>query len=440
MKYLRKTHWTKDIKPELNGQEVILAGWVWEIRDLGKIKFIILRDREGFIQITAKKGVVSDEILKVIEDLGKEDVIVVKGIVKASKIAKKGVEVIPKEIQVLNKAKPLPIDIWGSVETDLPTRLKFRAIDLKRPINLAIFKIESIVVKAIRDKFYEYKFIEVFTPKIIATCTEGGADLFTVQYFERIAYLAQSPQLYKEQLTASLERVFEIAPAYRAEKHDTNYHLNEFISIDAEAAFMDYFDVMNILDELIVNAYEYVRKYCQNELAILNLEIEVPKKPFKKITYDEVIDLLKKRGVEVRKGDDIPTAGLKVLSEEIGEPFYIIDWPFEIRPFYTKAKEDIRNCKDLTNCVTESFDLIIDGIEISSGSTRIHNRDELEYSMKLKGLNPENFTEHLQVFDYGMPPHAGFGLGLYRLLMVMLKRKDIREVCLYPRDRYRLTP
>ncbi len=433
MQFLRKTHWTSDIKPELDGQEVTVCGWVWEIRDLGKVKFVVLRDREGFVQITFKKGTTPDELLELVKKLKKEDVIAVRGIVKASKIARSGVEIFPVEVQILNEAKSLPLDIWGEVRSELGTRLRYRAADLKRPENLAIFKISSIVTKTIREVFYRHRFVEVFTPKIISTCTEGGADLFQVMYFERVAYLAQSPQLYKEQLTASLERVFEIGPAFRAEKHNTNYHLNEFISVDAEAAFMDYSDVMNILEEIICEVYRVVAENCQELLKILNVDVKVPKRPFKRITYDEALDMLKRRGLEVKWGEDIPHAGLELLSEEIGEPFFIIDWPTDLRPFYTMPRSDDPK-------YSESFDLVINGIEIASGSTRIHIREKLEEEMRRRGLNPENFRFHLEVFDWGMPPHAGFGLGLYRLLMVLLNRSNIREVVLYPRDRFRLEP
>ncbi len=432
MKFLKKTHWTSEIRPELDGKEVVVAGWVWEVRDIGKIKFVVLRDREGLVQITFKKGEVPESLLNLVKTLRKEDVIAVRGVVRASKIARAGVEIIPVEVQVLNRVKQLPLDIWGEVESELGTRLRYRAADLKRPENIAIFKISSTVTKVIRDTFYDYNFVEVFTPKIIATCTEGGAELFAVQYFERTAYLAQSPQLYKEQLTASLERVFEIGPAFRAERHNTTYHLNEFVSVDAEAAFMDYNDIMSILEDIIVRVYETTSRLTEL-LNVLKISITVPRRPFKRITYDEAIDLLRKNNIDVRQGEDIPQTGLEVLSEEIGEPFFIVDWPTDIRPFYTMPKEE-----DPSR--SESFDLIIDGIEIASGSTRIHVREKLEEEMRRRGLNPENFKFHLEVFDWGMPPHAGFGLGLYRLLMVLLKRRNIREVVLYPRDRFRLEP
>nr|MCG2895428.1 OB-fold nucleic acid binding domain-containing protein [Vulcanisaeta sp.] len=255
MEFPRKTHWTKDVRPELDGKEVVLAGWVWDVRDLGNIKFILLRDREGIVQLTVKRGSVTDNVWSVVSTLNREDAVVVRGVVKASRIAKAGVEVFPSEVYVVARSKPLPIDIWGSVATDLDTRLRFRSVDLKRPINLLIFRVESEVARVIRETLYSHGFIEVFTPKIIVTSTEGGAELFAVQYFERVAYLAQSPQLYKEELTASLERIFEIAPAYRAEKHNTNYHLNEFISVDIEEAFANYTDVMEVLEDVIVNVY-----------------------------------------------------------------------------------------------------------------------------------------------------------------------------------------
>ncbi|MGC8606472.1 MAG: aspartate--tRNA(Asn) ligase [Vulcanisaeta sp.] len=430
---LRKTHWTKDLTPELDGKEVILTGWVWDIRDLGNIKFILIRDREGFIQLTIKRGVAPDSVWSMIPSLNREDAIAVKGVVRASKIVKAGIEVFPSEIQVIAKSKALPIDIWGSVETDLDTRLKFRSIDLKRPFNLLIFRVESETVRAIRETLYGRDFIEVFTPKIIVTSTEGGAELFTVQYFERIAYLAQSPQLYKEELTASLERIFEIAPAYRAEKHNTNYHLNEFVSVDIEEAFADYMDVMEILEDVIVNVYDRVSRLYGNELAKYGIEVKVPKRPFRKITYDEALDILSKRGLRINWGDDVPKNGMEILSEEIVEPFFIIHFPTDLRAFYTKPL-------DSDPKISESFDLVIDGLEIASGSSRIHIKEQLMDALKKKGLNPENFENHLMIYDYGMPPHAGWGMGLYRLLMVLLKRSNIREVVLYPRDRYRLEP
>jgi aspartyl-tRNA synthetase len=428
--YPKKTHWTVEITPDLHGKEVVVAGWVWELRDLGKIKFLVLRDREGFVQITLKAGRTPDQIFKTFSELGREDVVVVRGVVEASKIAKRGVEIFPLELWVLNKAKPLPLDIWSEA-ADLATRLRWRSVDLKRPRNLAVFSLASRILKEMRNALDEERFVEVFTPKIIVTSTEGGAELFPVLYFERVAYLSQSPQLYKEQLTASLERVFEIGPAYRAEKHNTDYHLNEFISVDAEAAFMDYNDIMNILEKMMRRVVAVVSEEGGKlaEVGITPAVTELQKIP--RVEYDEAIDKLRQLGYAVNWGDDLSVEMQKALMKFYGPVYFIVNFPAMLRPFYTKRREGDRS---------ESYDLIINGIEIASGATRIHKRDELEEEMKRRGLDPRLFESHLAIFDYGMPPHAGFGLGFNRLVAALLNLDNVRHATLYPRDRYRVEP
>jgi len=428
--YPKKTHWTVEITPELHGREVVVAGWVWELRDLGKVKFLVLRDREGFVQITFKAGKTPDHVFKTFDELGREDVVVVRGVVEASKIAKRGVEIFPLELWVLNKAKPLPLDIWSDT-ADLATRLKWRSVDLKRPRNLVVFSLASKILREIRNVLYEERFVEVFTPKIIVTSTEGGAELFPVLYFERVAYLSQSPQLYKEQLTASLERVFEIGPAYRAEKHNTDYHLNEFISVDAEAAFMDYNDVMDILEKIMKRVVAVVSEESGKlaEVGITPAVTELQKIP--RVEYDEAIDKLRQLGYAVNWGDDLSVEMQKALMKFYGPVYFIVNFPAMLRPFYTKRREGDRS---------ESYDLIVNGIEVASGATRIHRRDELEEEMKRRGLDPRLFESHLAVFDYGMPPHAGFGLGFNRLVTALLNLGNVRHATLYPRDRYRVEP
>jgi Aspartyl/asparaginyl-tRNA synthetases len=407
-----------------------VAGWVWELRDLGKVKFLVLRDREGFVQITFKAGKTPDHVFKTFDELGREDVVVVRGVVEASKIAKRGVEIFPLELWVLNKAKPLPLDIWFDT-ADLATRLKWRSADLKRPRNLVVFSLASKILREIRNVLYEERFVEVFTPKIIVTSTEGGAELFPVLYFERVAYLSQSPQLYKEQLTASLERVFEIGPAYRAEKHNTDYHLNEFISIDAEAAFMDYNDIMNILEKMMRRVVAVVSEGSGKlaEVGITPAVTELQEIP--RVEYDEAIDKLRQLGYAVNWGDDLSVEMQKALMKFYGPVYFIVNFPAMLRPFYTKRREGDRS---------ESYDLIVNGIEVTSGATRIHRRDELEEEMKRRGLDPRLFESHLAVFDYGMPPHAGFGLGFNRLVAALLNLDNVRHATLYPRDRYRVEP
>jgi aspartyl-tRNA synthetase (EC 6.1.1.12) len=428
--YPKKTHWTSEITPELHGKEVVVAGWVWELRDLGKVKFVVLRDREGFVQITLKAGKTPEHVFKVFEELSREDVIVVRGVVEASKIAKRGVEVFPLDLWVLNKAKPLPLDIWSET-ADLATRLRWRSVDLKRPRNLAIFTLASKILREIRETLYAERFVEVFTPKIIVTSTEGGAELFPVLYFERVAYLSQSPQLYKEQLTASLERVFEIGPAYRAEKHNTDYHLNEFISIDAEAAFMNYNDVIDLLEKIMKRVASVLSENSNRlaEVGITPVVTELHRIP--RVDYDEAVDQLARLGYSVKWGDDFTVEMQKALMKFHGPVYFIVNFPASLRPFYTKRKDDVKS---------ESYDLIINGIEIASGATRIHKRDELEEEMRKRGLDPRLFESHLAIFDYGMPPHAGFGLGFNRLITALLSLDNVRHATLYPRDRYRVEP
>jgi aspartyl-tRNA synthetase len=430
----RRTHYTVDVKPELDGQEVTLFGWVQEIRDLGGIIFIILQDREGTVQITIPRKKVSAEVLMKAEALQKRYGIGVKGVVKKTEITPRGIEVIPKEIKIFNTAaQKLPIDITGKVPAKLETRLDARALDLCREENVAIFKIQHTAVEAIRDFLFERGFIEVHTPRIIASATEGGAALFPVDYFGRKAFLAQSPQLYKEQLVMSLEKVFEVGPFFRAEESHTRRHLSEFVSIDIEQAFASAEDVMQLLEQLIQHVCKVVNEKCSKELALLNHRLEVPEIPFRRLTYDKVLDDLRREGVEVPWGEDIPTPAFRTLGRIHPYFYFITDWPTRSKAFYIKPRDDNPD-------LCEGFDLMWHWIELASGGTRISTKDLLIKRLKEKGLNPESFKYHLQAFDYGMPPHAGWAIGLERLTMVLTGKKNIREVTLYPRDRFRLTP
>ncbi|MEM3783772.1 MAG: aspartate--tRNA(Asn) ligase [Candidatus Bathyarchaeia archaeon] len=430
----RRTHYSADVHPELDGQEVTLFGWVQEIRDLGGIRFIILQDREGTVQVTVPRKKVCSEVLSKADALQKRYSIGVKGIVKKTEITPRGVEVIPKEIRIFSTASPqLPIDIVGKVPAKLEVRLDARPLDLCREENIAVFKIQHTAVEAIRDFLFERDFIEVHTPRIIASATEGGAALFPVDYFERKAFLAQSPQLYKEQLVISLERVFEVGPFFRAEESHTRRHLSEFVSIDIEQAFAKAEDVMYLLEQLMQHTCKVVSEKCQRELALLNYRLEVPETPFKRLTYDMVLEDLKKEGVEIPWGEDIPTPAFRTLGKIHPYFYFITDWPTQSKAFYIKPKDDNPE-------LCEGFDLMWRWIELASGGTRIASKELLIKRLQEKGLNPESFRYHLQAFDYGMPPHAGWAIGLERLTMMLTGRKNIREVTLYPRDKFRLTP
>jgi len=431
----RRTHYSTEITPNLDGQKVTVFGWIQTIRDLGKMKFILLADREGEVQITIPIKLVNPKIVEKISGLKKQCVVGVRGVVKKSEKAQLGVEIIPEEIKILNYAQhPLALDPTGRIPAELDVRLDARILDLRRPENRAIFKINHEILSLTREYFENEGFLEIQTPKIIATATEGGAALFPVVYFDREAFLAQSPQLYKEQLTSVFEKVYEIAPFFRAEESRTTRHIAEFISIDVEQAFATWEDVMKLLENLIVFVLEGVKKKCYKELKILKREIKIPSLPFKRYSYDEVLKVLEGKGFPISWGEDIPTPALRVLGELHPEEYYfIVDWPTQSKPFYIKPKDD----KPET---CEAFDLMYSWIELASGGTRIHDKETLIKRLKEQDLNPESFKHHLKVFDWGFPPHAGWGLGLSRFLMVLTGKENVRECVLFPRDRDRLEP
>ena len=313
---------------------------------------------------------------------------------------------------------------------NIETRLEVRPIDLRRNALQHIFKTRSLVLASIRDYFIDQNFLEINTPKIIATATEGGAALFPIFYYNKEAFLAQSPQLYKEQLTMSFEKVFEIAPIFRAEPSRTNRHLAEAISIDLEEAFVDYNDVMNRIEEIIKISVKAVHDYVK---ANPDAEFTTPSIPksIPRYSYDELVDKMKKAGAKTEWGDDLYPSNLKKIGLE--GFYFITDWPMGPKPFYVKNNKS--NPK-----ISESFDLMFGDLELSSGSTRIEKREELVERMKNKGMKIDAFEYHLGAFDYGVPPHAGCGIGLERLIMALTGTENIRDVTFYPRDVDRLTP
>jgi aspartyl-tRNA synthetase len=429
-----RTHYTSQVKPENDGQEVTLFGWVQDVRDLGGIRFIILQDREGTIQITIPKKRVQPEVLAKSDILQKRFSFAVKGNVKKTNMTPRGIEVIPNAFKILNVAtEQLPIDITGKTPALIEARLDARPLDLTQERNLATFKVQHTALEAIRSFLFGKDFLEVHTPRLIASATEGGAELFTVDYFGQKAYLAQSPQLYKEELTLSFEKVFEVGPFFRAEESHTRRHLSEFTSVDIEAAFTSATDVMGLLEQVIHHACTVVKEKCASEMSVLGYKFEVPQIPFKRLTYDQVLDDLKKQDVSIPWGEDIPTEAFRVLGKLYPFFYFITDWPTHAKAFYIKPREDKPE-------LCEGFDLMWHYIELVSGGTRIAQKDQLIQRLQEKGLNPESFKCHLQAYDYGMPPHAGWGLGLERLTMILTGNKNIREVTLYPRDRVRLTP
>jgi aspartyl-tRNA synthetase len=428
---LRRSHFSDEISSSMDGDEVTVMGWVLTIRGHGNISFATLRDKNGDISIIAKKGDCPDEIREKISSLKSHSSIAVIGKVKSSDKAPGGFEIIPTELRVFSEVEKIP-PFEPTVKTvkNIETRLEVRPIDLRRDALQHIFKIRSLVLKSIRDYFTDQKFLEINTPKMIATATEGGAALFPIFYYNKEAFLAQSPQLYKEQLTMSFEKVFEIAPIFRAEPSRTNRHLAEAISIDLEEAFVDYNDVMNRIEEIIKISVKTVHDYVKDNP---NAELITPAIPeiIPRYSYDDLVDKMQKAGAKTEWGDDLYPSNLKKIG--LDGFYFITDWPLGPKPFYVKDSKS--NPK-----ISESFDLMFGDLELSSGSTRIEKRGELAERMKNKGMKIDSFDYHLGAFDYGVPPHAGCGIGLERLIMALTGTENIRDVTFYPRDVDRLTP
>ncbi|WP_101476867.1 aspartate--tRNA(Asn) ligase [Candidatus Nitrosotalea bavarica] len=427
----RRTIYSSQLEPTMDGKEVIVMGWISSVRDHGNLVFVMLNDKEGQMQITAKAGVCPDEIKDSLVNLKEQSTIAIKGIIKPSPKAPRGVEITPTELRVFSVVEKIAPFTWQTkVVPNIDTRLELRAIDLRRNILQHIFKMRSLVLKSIRNYLYEKEFIEVNTPKMIATATEGGAALFPIFYYNKEAFLAQSPQLYKEQLTLSFEKIFEIAPIFRAEASRTNRHLSEAISIDLEEAFADYNDIMLHTENIIKRSIGVVRDYCN---LIKTTDYKVPEIPEKipQYAYTELVEKMQNAGATTKWGDDLYPSQLKKI--DLDGFYFIKDWPLAPKPFYVKAKNDNQK-------TSESFDLMFGDLELSSGSTRIEKRLELEERMKNKGFKLEAFDYHLRVFDYGVPPHAGCGIGLERLMMALTGTENIRDATFYPRDVDRLTP
>jgi len=424
-----RTHNIEDVNVNMKDQDVILAGWVEDLRKMGKMIFLTLRDVTGITQI-----ILTDELTKTVEGITRQSVVRVTGKVQDTRARDFEYEIKANEISILAKAvHPLPIDPIGRLESHIDNRLNTRALDMRNQKTASIFKIRHYVLASLRKTLSEKKFIEITTPKIIGSASEGGANLFSLDYFGKQAYLAQSPQLYKEQMTIGLERVFEIASFYRAEKSHTGRHLREFTSVDIEAAFMNYTDVMNVLEDLVVDTFKYVSENCKKELEIIGNKTITSDHPFEKITYSQALDELKEKDVKLKFGDDLLDSHLRILGENHPSFYFLTDWPIKLKPFYITEKQD--NVE-----LSESFDLQYGYLELSSGGSRLHNPEKIKSRLKEQNLDPSKFSEHLQAFDWGMPPHAGWGLGLERLLTIILGIDNVREVILYPRDPERLKP
>jgi len=429
--------YTADAEP---GDTVTVAGWVHEIRDLGGIAFLIVRDTTGKIQVKFEKDEMDDELVETGLGVHRESVVSVTGAVEEEDRAPTGVEIVPESLDVVAEADPeLPLDPSGKVDAELPTRLDNRTLDLRKPEVKAIFEIRAEVLRSAREQFRALDCTEINTPKIVATGTEGGTELFPITYFGREAFMNQSPQLFKQLMVGSgLERVFEIGPIFRAEEHNTPRHLNEATSIDFESAFYDHTEAMDACESVVRAAYEGVAENCAEQLETLGLAetFEVPEEEFPRLSYEEAIERVNATGEldeQLVWGDDLSTEAEHALGEDVGQHYFVTDWPSEIKPFYIKDHDDDPQ-------LSTGFDMMHPSMELVSGGQREHRYDRLVEGFEQQGLDPDQFEYYTKMFKYGMPPHAGWGLGGERLVMTMLGLENIREAVIFPRDRQRLSP
>jgi len=411
-------------------QVVLVKGWVHDTRDLGKIKFLVLRDVTGKIQVTALKDKADKKVFELLDKIPRESVVEVEGKAVKSKQAPGGIEIVPEKIEILGEAEqPLPIDVSDFSKTELPKRLDYRFLDFHRQRTQSIFKIQSEIASAFREHFKNKGYIEMQPPCIISAASEGGTELFPVQYFEQKAFLAQSPQLYKQMLACSMEKTFMITPVWRAEKHNTPRHINEIRQMDIEAAFMDQMSIMKEIEYVMQHIIKKVMENCKSELELLDVKLKVPKAVY--LSYEESI-----KKVGGKPGEDFtPEQEKKLCAMHPGDIVFTHSWPSSIKPFYIMPKDQNPKAK-----YSEGFDALYGGMEISSGGQRIHLPKLLIERIKAKGLNPKNFQAYIDSFRYGSPPHAGWSIGLERLTQVICGLDNIKEATMFPRDRDRLVP
>jgi aspartyl-tRNA synthetase len=428
-----RTHYISAARKLLDS-EVTIAGWVHEVRDLGKLKFVQVRDRTGKIQVTAKQGREPDAALAAMSQ-PKETVVSVTGKVVASKIAESGCELIPSKFEILNEiTTKVPFEVTGKVPADLDVRLDYRYVDMRTANTAAIFKIRSEIAFAFREAARANGFVEVHPPTIVEAATEGGADVFKVQYFEKDAYLVQSPQLYKQlAVVGGMDKVFMTVPVFRAEKHNTLTHLNEALQMDIEAGFITPKEAIDYLEKFTLHILNHVKKECSEELKTLGRELAVPSF-IPRHTYTELVDKLNSAGTAFEWGNDFSRETEAKLTEVLGySTYFITEWPTMVRAFYSMPDEN--NPK-----ICHAYDLNYEGLEISSGAQRVHKPDILIKQLKARNLNPADFEFYINAFRVGAPPHCGWSIGCDRLTMKVCGLHNIREAVMFPRDRVRVKP
>ena len=428
---------------ELVGQQdgpVTIGGWVETLRDQKRIQFIIIRDESGSVQVTYPRPSEEDALADQVSALTHGSFVIVKGQLKHDERVKLGgIEILLEGLEVVSASLP---DSPIAEDTSIDKRLDWRFIDFRRPELNLMMQVQTTIEQAWREHWLANDFVEIHSPKLMALPSESHAELFKLEYFEGHAYLAQSPQFYKQMaMSAGLNRVFEIGPVFRADPSFTSRHATEFVSIDMEMSWIDsHEDVMNFQEELMVKAITAVKeKHGERIKELYEIDIEIPSTPFPRIPLAEAHEIIEKRGYKVPRTDgDLDPEGERQISqyakEELGHEFvFLTDYPKHIRPFYHMRHEG-------NDALTKSYDLIWKGTEITTGAQREHRIEVLEAQAKDKGLDPEGLDFYMDFFRYGVPPHGGFGMGLTRVVMLMLELPNIREASFLFRGPNRLQP
>lgn len=426
-------------------QEVKVQGWLQILRDQKKMQFLILRDRTGLVQVAHYRPA-NEELANKISTLSVESALTITGkVVKNDVVKLGGLEIQLESLTVENVAEsPMPYDPFDDANVpSVDFRMDWRYLDLRRPQNLLIFEVQTTLEHAMREFWLKNDFIEVHSPKITGSPSESGAELFQLDYFDRKAYLAQSPQFYKQMaMAAGFERVFEVGPVFRADPSFTSRHMTEFTGLDVEMSWIDsHEDVMALTERWLQYAYQRVKENHGEQIkAAYGFDLQVPAVPFPRISMAEAMKVLKEVGYELppEKKGDLDPGGERALADFIKKQydhdfFFLTDWPVQVRPFYHMHHAD-------NDSLTRSFDLIAGGLEIATGAQREHRFEVLKKQALDKGLGLENIQYYLDFFRFGCPPHGGFGMGLSRLLMVLLQLQNIRETVYLFRGPNRLKP
>lgn len=437
---LSRTHYTSELENAVD-KEVVLSGWVHDVRILGGINFVLLRDAGGIVQVTVLKAKSDQSIIDILSKLHQEDVISVKGKVVKSKIAKIGMEVMPSEIEVVSKsAVPLPLDPREVTPANFDTRMDSRVLDLRKPESLAIFKIEAKVMAAMREFLDDKGFINVNTPCIMGGASESGADVFKIDYFGGEAFLRQDPQLHRQLLMlAGFDKIYDMGPSWRAEPSYTTRHMTEFRSCAVEMSFIkDDADVIKFEEEFVISAVKKVVEECPRELSLLKKEIEVPKKGFPELSFPDVYKILEEYGHKIPFGEDYDRESevslAKHVKEKYGHDFFFVNrFPSAVKPFYVMRVDDEPQW-------ARSVDMVYKGLEQSSGGQREHRYEKLIAQIREKKLDPKSLSWFTEPFKFGAPTHGGFAIGIERFVEKLLDLENVREATAFPRDPKRILP